>query len=47
MVAVVFASAAIQAEFTMAVFATVLFQSLMVMVLIVPFLEKRLAHEAA
>ena len=41
MVGVTFAVIAIQAEFTMAVFATVLFQSLMVLLLVLPFLEKR------
>jgi hypothetical protein len=43
---VIFAAIAIQAEFTMAVFATVLFQSLVVLVLVLPFLEKRRVGEA-
>ena len=47
MIGVTFAAVAIQAEYTMAVFATVLFQSLVVLVLVVPFLEKRRAGEAA
>jgi hypothetical protein len=46
MIGVIFAAAAIQAEYTMAVFATVLFQSMMVMVLTVPFLKKIRAGEA-
>jgi hypothetical protein len=47
MIGVTFAAISIQSEFTMAIFATVLFQSLVVLVLVVPFLEKRRADPAA
>lgn len=46
MVGITFCAIAFQAEFTMAVFATVLFQSLVVLTLLIPFLESRRADEA-
>jgi hypothetical protein len=46
MVGITFCALAIQSEFTMAVFATVLFQSLVVLALVIPFLELRSAREA-
>jgi hypothetical protein len=46
MAGITFCTIAIQAEFTMAVFATVLFQSLIVLVLVVPLLSKRRADLA-
>jgi len=47
MIGVTFCAVALQTEFTMAVFATVLFQSMVVLALIVPFLELRRADETA
>ncbi len=45
MAGVTVAALAIQSEFTMGVFVTVLFQSLVVLLLLVPFLDKRRAGE--
>ncbi len=45
MIGVTFCSLAIQTEFTMAVFVTVLFQSLVVLALVLPILESRPAEE--
>lgn len=47
MLGVIFAAAAIQAEYTMALLVTVLFQSLAVLVLVMPLLEKRRVEAAA
>lgn len=46
MVGVTIAALAIQSEFTMGVFVTVLSQSLVVLLLVMPFLDKRRAGEA-
>lgn len=47
MVGVIFAAAAIQAEYTMGLLVTVLFQSLAVLLLVMPLLERRRAETAA
>jgi len=47
MIGITFCAIAIQAEFTMAVFATVLFQSLIALVLVLPLLERRRADQVS
>lgn len=47
MVGITLCAIAIQAEFTMAVFATVLFQSMIVLVLVRPLLKRKAAGDAA
>jgi hypothetical protein len=43
LVGVTFAAIAIQTEFTMGVFSTVLFQSIIALMIVLPFLERRTA----
>ena len=45
MVGITFCAIAIQSEFTMAVFATVVFQSMVVLTLVIPLLEQRFAAD--